>query len=469
MRASHRLLLAAAVIGLLFLAACGSGGPRPIKCKAAADCFAADSSKDSKTWNAACTDRKCVFTPKPDVCGNGKWEPDSDKDCASCAKDCKGKVPGAPKFEYTCVGAACVEGVSVNASKTNPSSVELTMGGSKVRLDTQYPDPLNIKQQAFDLAFTLRTLGVDVSDFRITRLEMTAQTPQKQSLTVGEQSLSLPLPVQTAKGEARLALDFPASGMEGQLTGPALSIDFAYRLKGVPKTGSVKTNYKTPINWLAPRTDYPCPGCPEKPGYSGDCLPGTAICVYAAQAGACGNNICEAGEDRCTCAGDCGKCEGAAGSYLDLACGVGGQCEALLRPGITVQPQNILDVRDAGKFTLQNKYLYNNPLDVVNGRLGVEMTLTAQDDDVAAVTITAIRLLDGSNEVVSVAPKRRLDLNKLARFDVAIPAQPQPEQVRSLTLSVSYEFDKSGEKVPGTFTKPLTKVTLLTPGPLVRS
>jgi hypothetical protein len=461
MRASLRLPLVLAVLGLLFLAAC-KGEPGAIKCKAANDCYEADSSRDRAVWTASCVDKACKFSPKPDVCGNGKWEPASDKDCAACARDCKG--PGSsPRLKLTCIRDACLDGIPENDTKVTASSLDLTAGGNRFRLDTAYPDPFNIRQHAFDLTFTLRALATDVTDLRITRFEMQATTPTKAVLTVAEASVDVPLSVVGGKGEARLALDFPVSGDSGQLTAPTLTIDASYRLKGVPKTATVKASYKTPINWVTPKKEYDvCPACPEKAGFTGDCLPGTVICIYTPQAGQCGNNLCEPAEDRCTCPGDCGPCAGAAGSYMDYAC-VQDACKAQVRPGVAQEMKSIVDPRDLGPAKLSLKYLYDSPFNVAADKLGIEVTMTETDPDVSGMTIAAIQVLEGANELVAIAPKKRLELNKLARFDLTIPAQAKPEQDRTLTLQFAYEYTK-GDLVKATFVKQLGKLTLLSPG-----
>ncbi|MEM4246894.1 MAG: hypothetical protein QXF14_01055, partial [Candidatus Woesearchaeota archaeon] len=84
-------------------------------------------------------------------------------------------------------------------------------------------------------------------------------------------------------------------------------------------------------------------------------------------------------------------------------------------------------------------------------------------DTVTSVRITEARLLDGSQEIASASIGKELTTkDQVETVEITIPTGP-PEQERSLSLHVWYEYVQNEQTKSGDYTKALGKVAILSP------
>lgn len=93
----------------------------------------------------------------------------------------------------------------------------------------------------------------------------------------------------------------------------------------------------------------------------------------------------------------------------------------------------------------------------------MEFRLKEKQDSVESVKIAEARLLDGSQEIASARVGKELTAkDQIETAEITVPAE-LPEQERSLSLRVWYEYVQNGETKSGDYTKSLGKVVILKP------
>lgn len=112
-------------------------------------------------------------------------------------------------------------------------------------------------------------------------------------------------------------------------------------------------------------------------------------CVYTPIPGECGNEICEEGENKCTCDLDCGTCSGSEGKYLTKQCDLNDECSTLIK---SQKGQTYSDEDSAGgdKYRLVSTYL--QPFDVEHDQYEVRLSLLSPDEDNSQRTIRRIEI-----------------------------------------------------------------------------
>ena len=361
----------------------------------------------------------------------------------------------------------CIQDIPPTAQKPITMTKELTTGGTKIGLTTLFNQPFNTKKDQFSVEFRINSLAQGMSDIRINRLELTGMTPDKRTISLADKTINRNL-FEGSKLKERLIIDFPTADRDGELTNLILKAYIDYVLTAgttaTPKTAILQQNYQ-PLKfaWAMPEKSPGCPAkCEEQPGMKVECSERTNFfCEYTPIQGACGNGVCEATENKCTCPADCGPCTGG-GAYTSRSC-IGGSCVTQLRTGITIKPQSLLDERPIGPFELQNTYKYNNPFNTKIDRFTMEFRLKEKQDSVESVKIAEARLLDGSQEIASARVGKELTAkDQIETAEITVPAE-LPEQERSLSLRVWYEYVQNGETKSGDYTKSLGKVVILKP------
>jgi hypothetical protein len=444
---------------LLLLAACGKA-----ECKKDSDCV-------KPHFTGSCDDKKCSYAPIPNECGNLECEPGNNENKCTCAEDC-GECSGkSGKYLTQQCNAQdeCVEDVPETSQKPISLTKELTTGGSKISVTSKFAQPFNLRKDQIELEFGLNVLSPTMRDLKVSRLELTGTTPDKRTVALADKSVEKTLFAEGSKAREWLILEHAAAEKDGELTNLNLKVYIDYTLVSgttlAPKSVTLNHPYSNlKFAWALPATS---PGCPKNcddgnPGTDDVCGPETNyFCEHRPKAGACGNGVCDANENKCTCPQDCGPCA-STGTYLASSC-VGTNCVSQLKPGIAVQPQSIFDERELGAFTLQNTYRYNKPFNTKADKLVLELTLYAKKDDVSGIKIKDIRLLESAQEVAFLSANKELtSAGQKETIEIAIPAG-LPEQERSLTLRVWYEYTQGGETKQADFSRPLGKMTLISP------
>lgn len=439
-----------------------------------AGCAKAECKKDEQCvkphFTGSCVDKKCGWTPIPGECGNLDCE-SAENEC-TCAQDC-GQCAGTSGayLVKTCnSNKECVEDIPAAQQKPITLTRELATGGSKLSVTTVFNQPFNTKKDQLELEFGINVLAPTMSDLRIARLELTGVTKDKRTVPLADKTVGKML-YAGSKLKEYLTIDFPTTDKDGELTNLNLKIYLDY----VQTSGSTSTPKSVTLTHAYPALKFAwampekSPGCPascddNNDGTQDTCGPETSyFCAHTPLAGACGNGLCDGTENKCTCPADCGPCTGTT-TYLSQSC-VGMACVSSLKPGITVQPQSLFDERALAGFTLQNSYKYNKPFNVKTDAFSLELALYQKQDAVSAIKIKDIRLLEGTQQLAYVSVNKDLTATgQQQTADITLQSLGgEPEQERSVTLRVWYEYVQDSQTKQGDFSEPLGKIALVNP------
>lgn len=434
-------------------------GCKKAECKTDSDCL-------KPNFIGACMDSICVYSPVPGVCGNGLCEAGETK--CNCPADCGICVGPSGPFELACVGDLCLELIPESKVKPQISTDEISAGGDKLRITAEFNQPFNMLNDLFNLKISLSSPSDNNAGRRISRIVLLGER-NRQVIPLAEKDVNRPLwpgfDINTG-----LIIDFPTADKSGDITNLELQVTYDY-LTGTTAMSSksvvVKKKYAgVKLNWMKPSTPYPCPEiCDDgNPGTLGVCDASTRFfCEHRPVPGACGNYVCDAHENPCTCPADCGPCEGG-GRYTFFSC-IGTSCVSQLRAGIVKETQSLFDDRKIAVFHLQNNYEYTSPFDVSSDRMKFNFNLYDKNADVSNIKITAIRVFDGSNEIAAIEPGLVLaDAGSSGVVELGMPLQAQSEIERSLSIKVWLDYTQAGSEKKTSYSKALGKIALLSPG-----
>lgn len=448
------------IVLLIILAGCGG------ECKTAAEC----KGKPASAFTPACTDKKCVYTPIANICGNNVCETGEDK--GSCEVDCgacKGAVAGSKTLFYVKVGDKCLEDVDAKSIKPVYSSADIPSGGDRFKLDTVYSQPFNLKRDTFGVTITLGEQGANNRDEHIINAELTATTKDRRTITLARQNVDKYLWTAGSAIKEDIILDFPTAEIEGELTNLILKIQYDYSLmqagKKTQKQGTLQNRYKETFVFVKPSSTYPCPAnCNDNnPGTRDFCNAQTNyFCKHEPIPNMCGNGKCDGAENKCTCPQDCGVCSGSAGTFLEYSC-EGSNCVTQMKAGATQQPSTLFDDRSLGPVQLNNNYKFKNPFNIKTDEFELDFKLYRVDPAVSGVKIDTVRILEGQEQLAEIAVGKELS-EKITEVKVKIPSLIEPEEEHNLLLGVWYTYTQNGEEKQGSYQKPLGKITLINPG-----
>ena len=200
------------------------------------------------------------------------------------------------------------------------------------------------------------------------------------------------------------------------------------------------------------KTSADCPSAPRcQKAYCSN-----GYCATQTETNCCGNNLCEeaAGESKCTCEKDCGKCSGSVtiedlrgkkinAAYLKMLCDDNNECIASYEKSDQKSTEFFNEFRGTG-FTFNIYAKYDLPFDKQSSKFNIELNL--KDLDGAKIqppiTIKEIRLMEGST-IIGRRPTG-LSFNKVGdRLTQPVQVSyilSQPEETKSLAVSIDYEY-----------------------------
>lgn len=451
------VLLAGIFALVLILAGCAKA-----ECRKDADCT-------KPHFTGTCVNKVCTYKPIPNECGNTQCETNENK--CTCPVDCGTCTGKSGKYlTQQCKGNECIEDIPASAQKPVTITRELTISGSKASLITTFNQPFNLQRDQIKLDFALNVQQKGISGITINRLELTGTTPDKRTITLAEKQTNKQLPGEGAEFTEWLVPDFPTSEKDGEITSLNLKVYADHSITSgtttTPKSIVLPVAYQAlKFAWAKPTTPPSCPAsCDDKnPGTRDYCDAQTNYhCEHEPVPNACGNGICDAQENQCTCAKDCGRCTGST-AYLVKNC-VANNCVNQLKTGITIQPQSIFDEAKLSIFSLQNTYKYNKPFNTKKDKFSVEFTLYQKQENVDDITIRDVRILDGTQEIASaLGINKKLKQGEKQEVQLAISPTEPPEQDRTFLIRIWYSYKQDGQEKTGEYSKPLGKTTLITP------
>ncbi|MBW2993892.1 hypothetical protein KY315_00555 [Candidatus Woesearchaeota archaeon] len=442
---------------LLLISIIALQGCSKAECKTDADCL-------KPHFTSVCLDNKCVNTPIPNECGNGICETGETK--CNCEIDCGMCAGISGPFKLSCVGEECVETISESDVEQVVSLSDIYVDNDKFDLITAYNKPFNVLKDTFNIRMPVQTSNPKISDRRITKVALVGKKNRESVPLASKDVYKQVWP--GSEVEFDLILNFPTTESSGTFTDLELQVTYEYLLGTIAKKPLMRKIYRGyTLDWIKPSKPYPCPeSCDDgNPGTLDVCDESTNFrCEHRPIPNTCGNFICDAAENPCTCPEDCGPCEGDAGTHTTFVC-VNNACVAQLKSGVTQESKSLFDDRNLNAFHLQNNYIYKNPLNVNTDKITLEFNLYNKKEDTSDIKITAIRLFDRTLEIASASPDLILSsVGESKSTQLTIPLQHVPESDPSLILKVWYEYTQNSEVKKGSYTKPLGKITLISPG-----
>jgi hypothetical protein len=451
-------------IFLLLLAACGT---EP-ECETSDDC--------SKTfYTGSCTEEgNCSYTPIPDQCGNDLCESGENKclcptDCGACS----GTVPGAQYLEQSCdADDKCTTDITTQEDKAYTSNA-IRSGGDTFTLSAIYKEPFNVNRDQLTLQVYLSAKGVANSNHRVTSVELSGRGSDGTRVVLANQAANAKI-VDSGREYAALIplnFDFPTGLKEDNVAQLELRMQYEYTVETSrgpqAKTATITDRWKTTsITYTVPSATYACPeDCDDQnPDTEDICgLSTNFLCKNIAKPNTCGNQVCDDGENQCSCAQDCGRCDRRTPS-LTYGCKEG-VCAADVNL-IAIRTQTLLDERQLPFFKIKTMFTFKNPFEVNKEEFKLDFRLISKGDDVDKVVITSISLMDGQQVIAQVTPNTEISktgLENQQSATLSIGDIGTDEIQAAYTIRVDYKSMKGDEGTPGYFTKPLGKIRYIQP------
>jgi len=434
------ILLATLLAIVLLISACAK-----VECRKDADC------SKKEHFSASCTNNNCTYERIP-----GEW--------------CGEKVCAGKQGQYLtaqCVEKTCLFDVPQQQIKPVFIQAEQASQGDKFRASVVFNQPFNLKKHTLNVKLELSQESPQNSERRIRRMTMSGRTKDNKVIVLSEKNVNKIIWSAETDVQEDLVLVFHAA-VDGELSDMILAVDYDYLFATASsvqkKTASVQFRFaQQKIVYVNPPNAYPCPKCDDSnPGTRDECgIHTNFFCSYTPIAGVCGNFVCDAQENKCSCPQDCGQCSGA-GIYTSRTC-KNNQCVSELKGGFVSSPQTVFDDKNLGVFQLQTYIKYNTPFNTQSDRFRIDTTLYQIGAGVGNVAIESIHLLEGVQEVAVVSGRRVLpSLGSTQSIELSVPLQVLPEVERNLVMTVYYSYDQNGLK-KGTLQKQLGKIVLISP------
>ncbi|MBN2567361.1 hypothetical protein JXB02_04740 [Candidatus Woesearchaeota archaeon] len=447
-------LLAFSLAVLLLLAGCG-----PAECEQNADCV-------QKTCHTVkCVKGICTYSPLLNCCGNGLIDRNETK--CSCPEDvgaCEG-VSESRYFQTLCVNDECVMDIVKDLIDKEQVATKMQFEGFELKVTAGYANPFNLFSNYLNLTVELSSItyisdrNLDyANDITITSIELTTTIDG-----VEETLATIPLNLLLERrgdgySKSIILKDRAFSSIEttGDLT-IRVSVDYG---KIKPNRAaydplSASRDLKLPnVIFLKPTTPYACASdfCDDGNDATEDeCVEGKLLCIHTPIPGICGNLECESTENKCSCAVDCGTCEGDYSDHLEWRC-VSNSCVKRIRDD-TRSETKLLYTDSADEYQLITELNAQKPIHVGEDSVSISIQLSGiRDNFVGPLEVTRIELVDGEELLgkKDLFNGNTLDtLRETIVVDVPIDFSLETaEQTGKMTLRLHYNValnDRAGE------------------------
>lgn len=432
----------------LMITACSKD---PNYCKSSTDCL----EKDAQAFQVSCINNQCVYTPKPNVVGNGICD-SGENECTApmdCGQ-CTGKVPGSIYLEKKCINKECVTDIIATKIQTEYFSKESTSLGNKFMTDVLMNNPFNVKKDIMDLKIKL--LSGTGTNYRIKSINIQGTTTDRRTINLASKATNKPIWPNQQMSE-QIILDIPLE--DETISNIEIEITYSYLINNIEKESKILIRESGKYTLVKPEATYPCPeSCNDgnigTRDYCG--IETNYFCKHEPIPNVCGNGLCDGMETKCTCPQDCGPCTGSAGANTDYYCKQT-ECVGKLKSMVNIKQNNMFDERKIGPIELTSTIEYNTPFNALEDKLIVN--IEADLNNAKELEIEDIRLLEGNQQIAHLQTNRKI--TKDSQFEISIPETGIIESEKRINLGIWYTYKTDTKDFSGHFTKSLGKVSII--------
>lgn len=463
----NKKVLTVIVISLFLILISGCGKDCPKSCDDGNACTIDTCSE--------ATGYECVHTPIPGcTIGDGICQPEEGETRCNAPGDC-GPCAGTvgAYLEYNCNGGdECLLDLSPTV-KQIPKALtnEMTIAGNAFKVISTFNTPFNMNKDLFNVKVSLSKFGTNVKDLKIMKMSLTGTDESRQTISIGDKIVNKIIWNTLTAVEDNMRIDFPTAATDGAFTNLKLNIEFEYTFGGQKKTALIPITFRAiTLQWVKPERQK-CPASCDDNNEGTEDICGEVtdyFCQNNPIPGKCGNYVCEPGENKCTCAIDCGPCSGDAGQYLTLYCSEEDECLSQVKPTLVQEPQTLLDDKNLIFVHFSNTYSFNKPFNTKTDKFVAELSLYNKQSAVTNVKINIVRILEGTKEIAVVEPNQIFNaIGDKATIEIPVGDIGVFESEKTLLIKFWYEYtytSVSGAEIrKAEFYNNLGKILLVNP------
>ena len=458
------LLLVFVAISLSLIIAAGC---KEKECKYPSDCPAGGNGK-----TATCTEGECGYRTQPNCNGNGICEESSNEDQCTAPDDCckctdtelkpccdYSKCPNlkdtAPAYTYLSSYCnkqnICIDDINEEKTPITPQTFTHTksLRGFEIQVKSTFDQPFNVDRSAVHFSMEMTDKLPTTYEPTITKIRILGKEGS-QTVVLGEKEVKRVFWAlhDVIATDVNIDYTFTKPEMEYPVT---LEISYEYYEKD--SKGQNKTtrdlyteSIRNKVTFVDPSTQLDCDAVRDcndnNPATTDLCAKsGTKLCNHQPISGRCGNYVCEANENKCLCAPDCGSCEGEAAPHIVYTC-AGYQCVTASK---TRQNTTLTDEKDFRDFKLLLETDVTIPFHVRKDAFTITLEMSKKEATlVSPVTITKIELLSGDELLGKADLYQDNTLNTIRqKINVSIPVSfmmQGMEEEKQVTMRLHIDY-----------------------------
>ncbi len=368
-------------------------------------------------------------------------------------------------FDGLCKGGSCA---FTEKPKLKYVTSTERVHGVLLGVASTFNQKFNVAQDELSVKITLQEGVKDVENLRIKRIDVEGyDSVGRQSIILGSDRVDLSLWQVGDVVSHAIRLDFPRSESQGKFQDVTLIVAYEYDAVSFGskdhRSDSVRVVLsRDSFDWFSVHPTS-CV-CDDKDPLTIDSCDASFVCKHTQVQNVCGNFVCERGENKCSCARDCGPCNAVLGLFVKENC-VENSCVRVLSS--EQAPKTVIDERSFTGFKLTTRMTYANPFVAGKNVVHVELSLFDKEARVSQLRITTVQLREGNVLLSEVALKKLLiSVGSKAILDLPLPSNSASQKEVVPRLVVNYEVTTDGgvgatvEK--SSFEKDLERISVVT-------
>jgi hypothetical protein len=161
----------------------------------------------------------------------------------------------------------------------------------------------------------------------------------------------------------------------------------------------------------------------------------------------CGDKVCDeaVGENKCTCAKDCGECKGALNELVESKC-IDDICVSSVKSTVNVLNQTVIRAVKTSYFNIDLKITYLDPLNVEVTPVVATFRLDDISTSISNLKITGITVMDDKqvllSEITFVQPVSKIGFSFEKSLSLKGYQNIDTKKKKTLIMEVAYEYDQ---------------------------